>query len=483
MPTSLGRYDVRAKIADGGMATIYLGREKNAPPLEGAVALKVIKDEYALNLDFVHMFVDEAKITSRLNHPNIVKIRDFSASEDRLFLAMDFLLGQSLWSVWDACKERKVRLRYDMIAWICARVCEALHYAHELKDENGVPLEMVHRDVNATNIFIEYDGKVKVIDFGLAKAVGRVSRTAAGVIKGKLAYMSPEQVTGGGLDRRADIFALGVTLWEMSVDRRLFKVKDDIETLKAVHEARVPDPTQLVHGYPPLLWKVLKRALVRDRDARYATAKDMAAALDAFIASEGSVVGPSDVADAMKSLFEHERERQMAWVMEATDPGRSAPSVTLNPPPDQADYSEMGSKVAPAPGTFEAATAQSQKNSTVPKDVEARLDPEELRPNDRNLKSPKIPAAPGVPIFDAQHQSKPNKQPQIEKVTHLADGSEIAKKKPELAITDRKSDKKKKMSDLVKDENDEGVSVMAMVLGVLVALLCVGAVAMLVMKK
>jgi serine/threonine-protein kinase len=477
MPTSLGRYDVRAKVADGGMAAIYLGREKNAPPLEGAVALKVIKDEYALNMDFVHMFIDEAKIASRLNHPNIVKIRDFSADDDRLFLAMDFLLGQSLWSVWDACKERKVRLRYDMIAWICARVCDALHYAHELKDENGVPLEMVHRDVNATNIFVEYDGKVKVIDFGLAKAVGRVSRTAAGVIKGKLAYMSPEQVAGGGIDRRADIFALGVTLWEMSVDRRLFKVKDDIETLKNVHEARVPDPTELVHGYPPLLWKVLKRALVRDKDARYATAKDMGAALDAFIASEGSVVGEKDVAEAMMSLFEHERERQMEWVMEATDAARPAPTSPLNLPPEQLDYAEMGSKVAPAPGTFEKASPESEKNSMVPRDQEAVLEPEELRPNDKNLKSPKIPAAPGVPVFDAQHQSKPQKQA---KRTHLDDGSEIGKKKPELAATEKKT----KTADLVKDEKDTaGVSVLAMVLGVVVALLCVGTVAMLMMKK
>jgi serine/threonine-protein kinase len=456
---------------------------RSAEGRSGAVALKVIKDEYALNMDFVHMFVDEAKIALRMNHPNIVKIRDFSADDDRLFLAMDFLLGQSLWSVWDACKERKVRLRYDMIAWICARVCDALHYAHELKDENGVPLEMVHRDVNATNIFVEYDGKVKVIDFGLAKAVGRVSRTAAGVIKGKLAYMSPEQVAGGGIDRRADIFALGVTLWEMSVDRRLFKVKDDIQTLKNVHEARVPDPTELVHGYPPLLWKVLKRALVRDKDARYATAKDMGAALDAFIASEGSVVGEKDVAEAMMSLFEHERERQMEWVMEATDAARPAPTSPLNLPPGQLDYAEMGSKVAPAPGTFEKATPESEKNSMVPQDVEAKLDPEELRPNDRNLKSPKIPAAPGVPIFDANHQSKPQIQP---KRTTLDDGSEIGKKKPELAVTEKKAAPEKKTNalDLIEAEkNATSTSLLAVVLGVLVALLCVGAVASFIIKK
>lgn len=481
MPERLGRYDVRAKVADGGMAAIYLGRTRNAGPMNGAVALKVIKDEFALNMDFVNMFVDEAKIASRLNHPNIVKIQDFSADGDRIFLAMDFLLGQSLWNVWQACKERQIRLRYDMLAWICARVCDGLHYAHELADETGTPLEMVHRDVNATNIFVQYDGSVKVIDFGLAKAVGRVSRTAAGVIKGKLAYMSPEQVTGGGVDRRSDIFALGATLWELSVDRRLFKVKDDIETLKAVHEAKVPDPTQLVAGYPPLLWKVLKRALVRDKDARYATAKEMSAALDAFIASEGTVVTEADVAEAMNALFQYERERQLAWVMEASDPGGPAPNKTLNPPPDQMDYAEMGSRVAPRPGTFEAATHIAEGTSDVPRDVEARVSPSdgaEAKRRDAQLKHPVIPAAPGVPDFSTERNGGPKK------VTHLADGSPIPQKKAELATTEKRSSPNA-VALLAEEEavKSGGPSILAIALGVLVALLCVGAVAAAVMKK
>ncbi|MEO8877418.1 MAG: protein kinase [Polyangiaceae bacterium] len=477
MPDKLGRYDVRAKVADGGMAAIYLGRVRGAAPGKGAVALKVIKDQFALNMDFVHMFVDEAKIASRLNHPNIVKIQDFSADGDRIFLAMDFLLGQSLWNVWQACKGRQVRLRYDMLAWICARVCDGLHYAHELKDETGTPLELVHRDVNATNIFIEYDGGVKIIDFGLAKAVGRVSRTAAGVIKGKLAYMAPEQVMGGGVDRRGDIFALGVSLWEMSVDRRLFKVKDDIETLKAVHEAKVPDPTQLVHGYPPLLWKVLKRALVRDRDARYSTAKEMSAALDAFIESEGRVVTAADVADAMNSLFQHERERQLAWVMEASDPGAPAPNQTLNPPPDQMHYAEMGSRVAPRPGTFEEASNAAEKTSGPPQDVEARFSPSdsaEAKRRDAHLKSPVIPAAPALPNFSPREGGP-------KKVTHLADGTPLARKKVELATTD----KRKNAQAAIEEEKAEssGNSGLAIVLGILLALVCVGAVAFAVMKK
>lgn len=392
MPSALGKYAVRAKVAEGGMAHIYLGRDSSAPTGQGVVALKVIKDELALNMDFVKMFVDEATFAMKLKHPNIVHISDFSADGDRIFLAMDFLMGQSLWNVWQACKERKIRLRYDMLAWICARVCDGLHYAHELKDAEGTLLGLVHRDVNATNVFVQYDGTVKIIDFGLAKAAGRMASTLAGVIKGKLAYMAPEQVMGGGVDRRADIFGLGVTLWELSVDRRLFKEKDDIETLKAVHEARVPDPTTLVHGYPPALWRVLKHALVRDKDARYPTAKELGAALDAFVAESGPGVSPMQVAEAMSTLFERERERQMAWVADASDVTRMAPGVTLNPPAAELDFKDMGSSVGPRPGTFEEADPNNPSDAP-------REPPHDVQRQD--LVSPKIPQAPALPVFSS----------------------------------------------------------------------------------
>ncbi|MGH7284974.1 MAG: serine/threonine protein kinase [Polyangiaceae bacterium] len=468
MPTSLGKYEVRAKVADGGMAAIYLGRVKGASPLEGTVALKVIKDEYALNMDFVRMFVDEATIAQRLNHPNIVKIQDFSADGDRIFLAMEFLLGQSLWNVWQACKERGVRLRYDMLAWICAGVCEGLDYAHDLRDESGTPLEIVHRDINATNIFVQYDGTVKIIDFGLAKAVNRVTRTAAGVIKGKLAYMAPEQIMGGGVDRRSDIFGLGVTLWELSVDRRLFKVKDDIDTLKAVHEAKVPDPTTLVHEYPPELWRILKRALVRDKDARFQHARDFGAALEGFATSEGRAVGKAQVAEAMASLFEHERERQMAWIMEASDPQKSAPKYTLNPPPEKMDFAEMGSKVQPRPGTFadadaKASTSDSPREVAPPRDVSVQ-----------DLRSPKIPAAPGVPDFSTK--KSPKKNPEERK----SDAPPKSKtKRKELDTT------AKKISEEVELPPDDagGTTALATIAGIVLALMLVAAVLAEITKK
>ena len=316
------------------MAAVYVARRDDGE----IVALKMIRDEFARNKEFLTMLLDEAKIVGHLRHPNIVRYHELCNEEGTAFIAMELLFGQSLWSVWEACRERGVRLRYDMIAWIGARVADALHYAHELRDgeggrgdadadtgtgadakgEPGNPLGIVHRDVNATNIFVTYDGEIKVIDFGLAKAANRASKTAAGVIKGKVAYMSPEQAVGAPVDRRTDVFALGTTLWEIACDRRLFKHADEVETLKRVHAAEVPDPTRLVDGFPPALWAVLKRALARDPEERYQTAAELARELDGFA---GTGVDAAVVADVMRELFAKERARQEAWINDASAPG------------------------------------------------------------------------------------------------------------------------------------------------------------------
>jgi serine/threonine-protein kinase len=337
LPARLGRYDVRAKIGEGGMATVYLGRLAGPPGHEGAfdrvVALKVIKEEYCRHPEFVMMFLDEAKIISRLSHPNCVQVIELGNEGDRLFIAMELLLGQSLWDVWDSCRTRGVRLRYDMAAWIGARIAEGLHHAHEMKDGQGQPQMLVHRDVNASNVIVTYDGHVKVIDFGLAKAKGRAYKTAGGVVKGKLAYLSPEQVAGHPVDRRADVFALGTTLWELMVDRRLFKTKDDAETLKRVYAAEVPDPTTLVDGFPPALWDVIRRALARDPASRYPTAADFARALDEFARSEGRVVDSMALSQVIRELFAEENARDLRWLAEASAPDGPAPLNTMHPPP------------------------------------------------------------------------------------------------------------------------------------------------------
>ena len=263
--TALGRYEICGKLAEGGMATVYLGRLRGAHGFARTVALKILKPECAHDANFVDMFIDEANLVAKLAHPNIVQIYELGNEDGQLFIAMEMLFGQSLADVWAECQSRQIRLRGDMVAWIGARVAEGLHHAHDLSDADGASQNVVHRDVNPANIFITYDGHVKLIDFGLVKARRKVSQTAIGVVKGKLAYLSPEQVAGRPVDRRSDVFSLGATLWELSTDQRLFKRDDDVETVNAVREALIPDATLAVADYPSLLWLVLRRALARIR--------------------------------------------------------------------------------------------------------------------------------------------------------------------------------------------------------------------------
>lgn len=343
----LGGYELCAKIADGGMATVHVARRVDGPNAGEIVAIKMIREEFSKNPEFLTMFMDEAKIVATLSHRNVLRYHELGSDGGNVFLAMELLYGQSLWSVWEACRARGVRLRYGMIAWIGARVADGLHYAHELVDAQGRALEIVHRDVNATNVFVTYDGEVKVIDFGLAKAANRASKTAAGVIKGKVAYMSPEQAVGAPVDPRTDVFALATTLWELACDRRLFKREDDVETLRRVHAAEVPAPTKLVDGFPPALSRILERALARKPEGRYASAAAFARELDTFArGTGGDGVDARAVGEAMRDLFAGDVARQRAWVAEVSAPGgRRAPS----PLKTRSTFSGLEAVKEPAP--------------------------------------------------------------------------------------------------------------------------------------
>ena len=318
----LGRYEVLAKIGEGGMAMVYLGRRIGPAIAEDDdkfVALKVIRDELAGREDFVSMFLDEVKIVASLRDPSIVRLLEFGQEGHKLYCAIELVMGQSLWRVWDACRMRRTRLRYDWIAHVGARVAEGLHNAHELRNASGQLVGFVHRDVSPSNVLISYDGRIKIIDFGLAKAEHRLSKTTVGVIKGKYAYMAPEQTQTSRIDRRADLFSLGVTLWELSTDRRLFKRKDDVETLIAVSNPVVPDPCGLIVGYPRPLWRVLRRSMRKELEKRYQTGLDMARDLDALAVSEGRRLAQKDVAAVMRALFAFEAERDEALLSDAAE--------------------------------------------------------------------------------------------------------------------------------------------------------------------
>lgn len=297
----LGAYEVLAPIARGGMAEVYLARLRSHP--ERLVALKIMRAEFCRNQEFVAMFLDEARIASRLAHANIAAIYGLGTDRGHQYLAMELLRGRTLLDVVDIALRRGGRLPYEVVAWVGARIADALHYAHELRDPSGTPLDVVHRDVNPSNIFVTFDGTPKLIDFGLAKARDRITSTAHGILKGKLAYLAPEQITGAPLDRRVDIFALGVSLWEVSIGDRLFREDSDVETVRRVSRAEVPDPVSRDANFPRALADIILRALARAPQDRYRTAQDLSRALDGFVRESGRTVEAREVGALVRTLF------------------------------------------------------------------------------------------------------------------------------------------------------------------------------------
>ncbi|MGH7281152.1 MAG: serine/threonine protein kinase [Polyangiaceae bacterium] len=303
MKKRYGRYELGEKVAEGGMAAVYQARLRGEAGFEKTVALKLLLSHLGSDPTYQKMFLDEARIVARLDHPNLVEVYDLGKEGDDLYMAMELVVGKSLAEIWDASQAKGVRIRGDVVAWIGARVAEGLHHAHEMRDASGTPQSLVHRDVSPSNILITFEGQVKLIDFGLVHAADRLSKTSTGIVKGQLAYLSPEQTVGRVVDRRSDLFSLAVTLWELSADRRLFKEEVDEETVQRIRDAAVEDPTAFVPDYPSLLWLVLKRALARAPEERYATAADLARDLDGVARVEGSILQAATLAEIMRALF------------------------------------------------------------------------------------------------------------------------------------------------------------------------------------
>jgi serine/threonine-protein kinase len=329
----LGPYAVGTKIGGGGMASVHLGSYVAAPGEEAprgqeVVALKIVRGELATNPEYEKMFLDEAAILTQLAHPNVIRTVGYGAQNNMWFIAMELLMGRCLMDIWDAAAIEKKTIPFDLAAWIAREVARGLHYAHELADaEDGHHLHLIHRDVNPSNVFVSYDGTVKLIDFGLAKARNRQTKSAEGVIKGKIPYLSPEQITDGKIDRRTDIYALGATLWEMTTMRRLFKRDTDIDTIRAIEKGEIPDPRTFIPDYPQPLWRVVERALWRDRDGRYSTAQEMAEDLDQFLGSKPDAEFRALIAQLVDKLFPGEAKKQHEWLADAVGDGDRASFV------------------------------------------------------------------------------------------------------------------------------------------------------------
>lgn len=332
------------------MATVYLAHREDVAGEQsrrwGYFAVKCVRPHLADDPAFVAMFRDEARIASWIHHANVCSVFDFDVCDGTYYLAMEYLSGQTLKEVlrklgppppqqatpWHAC----------LVARIIADAAEGLHAAHELRDDEGLSLGVVHRDVSPENIFLTYDGNVKLMDFGLVRALDQIHETRTGIVKGKYGYVQPEVLQGKKPDRRADVWSLGIVLWELLTGRRLFAHDTEAATLHAITEGEITPPSTLCEGLPRAIDAIVMRALARDPDARYPTTRAMARDLTRFIANAGHGVGLADLADMMDRLFPGgaECDRQLLAVAHQIEEASVAWELAASPPARETEASK-----------------------------------------------------------------------------------------------------------------------------------------------
>ena len=313
-PMLFGKYCLLEKISTGGMAEVFRAKPLGSPVGDRFLALKRILPHLAEDDQFVKMFIDEAKLCVHLRHPNIVHIYELGHFQSALYILMEFIQGRDLLALQKRLRKRRLVMSVTQACYIAMELARGLDYAHKATDEHGTPLEIIHRDISPQNVLIGYDGQVKLIDFGVAKAADQSTKTRVGVLKGKFGYMSPEQIKSEPLDRRSDVFAVGIMLWEMLTNRRLFTGDNEYEVFQKVSEARVEPPSLKNPQIPPQLDRIVMKALAAKREDRYAWAAELVGELSAFLyATPPSYVG-ANLSDWMGRFFQQELAQERAKV-------------------------------------------------------------------------------------------------------------------------------------------------------------------------
>lgn len=324
LANSPGSYKLCFEVASGGMASVFLALYRGPVGFEKVVALKAIHQHLAKEQAFVDMFLDEARIAARIDHPHVCSVIDFGQSHDGYYIAMEYLVGEPLSYVWEGLQTAAPNVQADVpfvMARVAADLLEGLHAAHELSSD-GTPLNLVHRDVTPANLFVQYDGSVRVVDFGIAQANGKQHHTEAGTMKGKYPYLSPEQLRMEPLDRRTDVWAMGVVLWELLTQQRLFSHESPLETMKAVAEAHIEPPSARNPEVPDELDRIVLKALSRKREDRYPNARAMSVALERFLGAHMRTVPKAEVSRFMSGLFP-ENEVRKKQLVELTRTGET----------------------------------------------------------------------------------------------------------------------------------------------------------------
>lgn len=297
------RYRVIKRLEAGGMAEVFVGEAISVQGFRKQVAIKRVLPHLVQNRNFIAMFLDEARLGAKLNHTNVVTVFDIGAADNTYFIVMEYVEGTNLKSAIESVRKSGERIGVKEAAYIAIETCRGLSYAHELTDEDGNPLGLVHRDVSPPNVLISKRGEVKVTDFGLAKATTQLEKTDPGVVKGKFSYLAPETASGNPVDHRVDIFAMGIILWEMLAGRRLFLGESDYETIKLVQRAEVPSLRRFHPDVDEQFEQIVRRSLAIDPNQRFQSARELSDALTDYLFSKQLRVSPFDIAAFVKSAL------------------------------------------------------------------------------------------------------------------------------------------------------------------------------------
>jgi eukaryotic-like serine/threonine-protein kinase len=307
---SLGKYRLLAELGSGGMATVFLAVMRGQSGFNKLVVVKVLKPHLAIEEEVVSMFHDEARLSARLNHPNVVQTYEVGREDGHHMMVMEYLDGVALNQLSERARMRSQNLPLGMYLRLIHSALDGLHYAHELTDYNGEPLGVVHRDISPHNVFVTFDGQVKILDFGIAKLAGSSHDTRAGTIKGKIRYMAPEQMRGERVDRRADIFAVGAMLWEAATGDRLWKGRGDVEIMNQVINHEIPSPRSVNAAISETLDRICQKALAKEPEDRYATCVELQADLEKLLEELGDKTTPRDITKFLAREFADVRDER-----------------------------------------------------------------------------------------------------------------------------------------------------------------------------
>lgn len=407
MGVTFGKYEIVRRIATGGMAEIFLARERQIEGFERPVVIKKVLPQFSKEKELVQMFLQEARTAALLEHPNVVRIYSLGQEQNIFYIAMEYVHGETISEVWKRGVQQKKLLPLPYTLQLIADAAKGLDHAHKKKDLSGRPLQIVHRDVSPQNVMVSFDGVVKIVDFGIAKAANKLQATNAGIIKGKFAYMSPEQARGELVDARSDIFALGILLYELTTGKRLFRAPSDVQTIQKVANADIAAPSERIPQYPKGLEQIVMTALAAKREARYQDAKAFSDALEGYLRDRR--LETRGIVDYLHSLFPDRLEIDLKttdpegdgfWVPSSSAQEREPVGLMTAAVPVVEDTSGSALQVIADSGDYEAkrATPEAMKPVQAPPEPPHPEEPQ-LTPKPTPLPEP-LPTIPKPELLD-----------------------------------------------------------------------------------